>query len=458
MTAVAPSTELIAVDLIDPNPEQPRSEFNAEALQELADSIAEHGLIQPVVVSRLDDRYILTAGERRLRASKLAGLTAIPAHIEGDFDITASGRASRRQRAVVENLQRQDMNVIEIALSLQEMKDDDGLTDEAIAKKIGKGRAWVANKRALLNLPQMILDRVGDAPGQISERVAMRLIPATKIKPHEMEFADLTHQTDFTTHGYGDPPTPNALFRRVAERNDLTSDQVDEVIKRIRERIEQSQRRETRYCRFCHEARQFTGRELNAAATALSPTCAACGNQMLVSRWLTALEVAEAQARAETPAPPPAPTVLASAPAAAAPEIDDDDYPEDTDGYDDEEDADEDDGEACSVPALTNLADRVKAEAAARAEAARPLAQEIAGAMAGLKTNGNGKTAAPADTLYASLNIRFNVANGVARYTLSFAKDGQFPAMRSGVALELPSMVQRYINELTPSAETVQEN
>lgn len=416
---MTPST-LIPVELIDPNPQQPRTEFDPAALQELADSISEHGLIQPVIVSRAGERYILTAGERRLRAAKLAGLSEIPGHIEGDFDDSPAAAAERRQRAVVENLQRQDMNPIEIAESLQAMKDADGLSDEQIAQKVGKGRVWVANKRALLKLPGSVLARIGDGPEHVSERVAMRLLPATKIKPHEMENAGLTNQPDFNVT-YGDPPTPNILFRRVATKNDLTSDQVDLIIKRIQERVAQANRKETRYCRNCGAAREFNARELDN--TGLSTTCLTCGKSATTGRWYTGPDDYEAARTVSAPTPA-TPQVLASAPLPAERE-----------------------------PARSQLlADRVKADAAQRVEQAKPMAEALAGLKKSPKPKENGQ-AAPKTFLAgaaAIITVRLFEQDEQVQFTLSAALEGKFPSMRRGQLPGLAEAIEQAVNELYP--------
>jgi ParB/RepB/Spo0J family partition protein len=162
--------ENIPVDLIDPNPHQPRQDFNQAKMEELAGSIKEHGVIQPIVVERNGDRYMLHAGERRWRASKMAGLTTVPAYIVP----AGSSPQNLLVRAVVENVQRADMSPIELAKACQEMADM-GLSDSEIAIKIGKSRSVVANTRRLLNLPQEQQDQV--AKGELNERQALALLP-----------------------------------------------------------------------------------------------------------------------------------------------------------------------------------------------------------------------------------------------------------------------------------------
>lgn len=140
----------IALAEITPNPTQPRAEFNEEALEELADSIRELGLIQPITVKREGDKYIIISGERRWRASELAGLTTIPAYVREVDDTTLHAMA------LVENIQREDLNAIEISLGMQRLIEECGLTQEALATRLGKKRSTVANYLRLLNLPNEI--------------------------------------------------------------------------------------------------------------------------------------------------------------------------------------------------------------------------------------------------------------------------------------------------------------
>ena len=142
-------TEIKLSDII-PNPTQPRTEFDEEALEELAESIRQLGLIQPITVKREGDKYIIISGERRWRASQRAGLEQIPAYIREVDDTTLHAMA------LVENIQREDLNAIEISLGMQRLVDECGLTQEALAERLGKKRSTVANYLRLLNLPEEV--------------------------------------------------------------------------------------------------------------------------------------------------------------------------------------------------------------------------------------------------------------------------------------------------------------
>lgn len=142
---------LIPVDMIEPNPFQPRSAFDPESLEELADSIRTLGLIQPITVRKKSaDRYQIISGERRFRASKLAGLTEIPAYIREAND------QGMLEMAIVENIQRENLDPIEIALSYQRLIDECELTQEEMAARVGKKRSSVTNFLRLLKLPAKI--------------------------------------------------------------------------------------------------------------------------------------------------------------------------------------------------------------------------------------------------------------------------------------------------------------
>lgn len=142
-------SEIRIADIV-PNPTQPRTEFDEEALEELAESIRQLGLIQPITVKRSGDKFIIISGERRWRAAEKAGLEALPAYIREVDDTTLHAMA------LVENIQREDLNAIEISLGMQRLIEECGLTQEALAERLGKKRSTVANYLRLLNLPDEV--------------------------------------------------------------------------------------------------------------------------------------------------------------------------------------------------------------------------------------------------------------------------------------------------------------
>ena len=136
---------------VEPNRDQPRKEFDQEALEELAASIAEHGVLQPILVRPVSGGYQIVAGERRWRAARLAGLVEIPAVIKEMTDQEVG------QAALVENLQREDLNPVEEALGYHQLMEQFGMTQEQVAKKVSKSRPAVANAVRLLGLPEEVL-------------------------------------------------------------------------------------------------------------------------------------------------------------------------------------------------------------------------------------------------------------------------------------------------------------
>ena len=141
----------IPVDMIEPNPFQPRSSFDEEALQELAASIRTLGLIQPITVRRItDNRYQIISGERRYKACRLAGMTTVPAYIRDAND------QGMLEMAIVENIQREDLDPIEVAMSYERLINECNLTQEQMAARVGKKRASVTNTLRLLKLPAKI--------------------------------------------------------------------------------------------------------------------------------------------------------------------------------------------------------------------------------------------------------------------------------------------------------------
>lgn len=162
------ATDFIDVSLIDPNPHQPRQNFEEVALAELAGSIREYGILQPLLITPAEDRYQLIAGERRLRAAKIAGLKEVPVIIRTLDEL------SKLELALIENVQRENLNPIEAALSYKKLIDEFNLTQDEVARKVGKARSTVANTVRLLSLPAEI--KIALSKGVISEGHARALL------------------------------------------------------------------------------------------------------------------------------------------------------------------------------------------------------------------------------------------------------------------------------------------
>lgn len=168
--------QTVAIETIVPNPFQPRKIFNDEALQELSNSILEYGIIQPLLVRRTDAGFELIAGERRLRASKLAGLTEVPVIIRELDD------KEMAELAMIENLQREDLHFLEEALGYQTLLYSFGLTQDELARRLGKSQSTIANKLRLLKLPGDVQTILVD--DNLTERHARSLL---KIEDPKMQ-------------------------------------------------------------------------------------------------------------------------------------------------------------------------------------------------------------------------------------------------------------------------------
>ncbi len=158
----------IKINEIVVNPQQPRTEFDESSLNDLAASIKEHGVISPLIVTKIEEGYELIAGERRLRASKIADLKEVPVIVREE------GEQKKLELALIENLQRQNLNPLESAYAYQKLIDEFGLTQEGAAQKLGKARSSVANSLRLLSLPVEVQNALSS--GKISEAHAKYLL------------------------------------------------------------------------------------------------------------------------------------------------------------------------------------------------------------------------------------------------------------------------------------------
>lgn len=160
--------EKLKITEVEPNRNQPRKNFDEETLEELAESIKRYGVIQPIIVVKKDDYYEIVAGERRWRASKKAGLKEIPAIVrEGD-------ERKNKEIALIENVQREDLNAYEKALGIKELMDEYGLTQQEVSEILGKSRSSIANTVRILNLDERVLELVKQ--GKLAEGHARTLL------------------------------------------------------------------------------------------------------------------------------------------------------------------------------------------------------------------------------------------------------------------------------------------
>ena len=190
--------EKIDINKIYTNPNQPRKNFDKESLNELAESIRIHGLIQPIVVNEMPDGYMIIAGERRFRACKLCGLK--------DIDAVVKNYSNKQiaEIAIIENLQREDLNPVEVAKGIKKLMDEYGLTQEKVAERLGKSRSAIANSLRILTLYHEVIDLI--EKGKISfghakilasvTDYATQLILAKKIAKDKLTVRDLEKEVD----------------------------------------------------------------------------------------------------------------------------------------------------------------------------------------------------------------------------------------------------------------------
>lgn len=211
----------VAPALVDPNPHQPRKNFEESALQALAASIRVHGILQPLVVTRAGSRFELIAGERRLRAAKIAGLETVPVIIRS-FD-----EQQKLELALIENLQREELNPLEVATAYRKLVDQFNLTLGDLERKLGKDKSTISNTMRLLNLP--IEAKRALVEGKISESLAKVILSV--VEPHKqahMLEMMLTRgwtvrQAEEYAHGYkGEEGSKMKAEARIAATNQLT--------------------------------------------------------------------------------------------------------------------------------------------------------------------------------------------------------------------------------------------
>ena len=222
--------ELYLDDII-PNRFQPREVFNEEALKELSGSIKEHGVIQPIIVRKLGDKYEIIAGERRYKATAMAGLTKIPAIVRNLDDKEAS------KVALLENLQRKDLSAIEEARTYQKILEIDNMTQEELGKSMGKSQAAIANKMRLLNLPDEVQEAL--LHDKISERHARSLLnlntPEEQIKmlnriiDERMTVRELDEEIKIEKGEIEPKSNENEVIETGAKVEVLNNDDVEEI-------------------------------------------------------------------------------------------------------------------------------------------------------------------------------------------------------------------------------------
>ena len=225
----------IPLSQISPNPYQPRKSFNEASIDELARSVREHGIVQPLVVTRAGDRYKLIAGERRFRAAQKAGLTSVPAVIK---EIAQDGDAL--QIALIENIQREDLNPMEEALAYHQLHEDFGLTQEEISQRVGKERSTVANFLRLLKLPEPVKKLL--ASGQLSMGHARALLAVESAKKQE-QLAERVVKKNLNVRQTEMLAAPKAEKKPEKEKDVFTRDAEEKLQRTLRTKVEIDRKR-----------------------------------------------------------------------------------------------------------------------------------------------------------------------------------------------------------------------
>jgi ParB family chromosome partitioning protein len=236
--ATTPGLAEIPISQIQPNPYQPRKTFNEASIDELARSVREHGIVQPLVVTRAGDRYKLIAGERRFRAAQKAGLITVPVLIK-----EMMRESDALQIALIENIQREDLNPIEEALAYHQLHDDFQLTQEEISKRVGKERSTVANFLRLLKLPEPVKKLL--ASGQLSMGHARALLAIESPKKQE-HLADRVVRKNLNvrqTEMLASESSPKTAAKKEKEKDVFTRDAEDKLQRTLRTRVEIDRRR-----------------------------------------------------------------------------------------------------------------------------------------------------------------------------------------------------------------------
>jgi len=228
----------LALDQISPNPYQPRKTFNEASIDELARSVREHGIVQPLVVTRAGDRYKLIAGERRYRAAQKAGLQSVPVVVK---EMLKDGDAL--QIALIENIQREDLNPMEEAGAYHQLHQEFGLTQEEISRRVGKERSTVANFLRLLKLPEPVKKLL--AAGRLSMGHARALLALDSAKKQE-QLAERVVKRNLSvrqTEMLASEGSPKAAEKKEKEKDVFTRDAEERLTRTLRTKVEIDRKR-----------------------------------------------------------------------------------------------------------------------------------------------------------------------------------------------------------------------
>ena len=229
----------IPIEQISPNPYQPRKAFNESSIEELARSVREHGIVQPIVVTRSgDQRYRLIAGERRFRAAQRAGLRSVPAVVKELLQ-----ESDALQIALIENIQREDLNPVEEAVAYHQLHQEFGLTQEEISRRVGKERSTVANFLRLLKLPETVKKLL--ASGRLSMGHARALLALDSARKQE-QLAERVVQRNLNvrqTELLASNTSPKAAKKSQKDKDVFTRDAEEKLTRVLRTKVEIDRKR-----------------------------------------------------------------------------------------------------------------------------------------------------------------------------------------------------------------------
>ncbi len=228
----------VPIDRISPNPYQPRKTFNEVSIEELARSVREHGIVQPLVVMRSGDRFKLIAGERRYRAAQKAGLQSVPVIIKDDIR-----QGDELEIALIENIQREDLNPIEEANAYHQLHEEFGLTQEEIAKRVGKERSTIANFLRLIKLPDSVKKLL--ASGQLSMGHARALLAVDSARKQE-QLAERVVRRNLNvrqTEMLAAEKPPKQAEKKETEKDVFTRDAEERLTRTFRTKVDIARKR-----------------------------------------------------------------------------------------------------------------------------------------------------------------------------------------------------------------------
>lgn len=229
----------IAIESIAPNPYQPRKTFNEASIEELARSVRQHGIVQPLVVTRAgENRYKLIAGERRYRAAQKAGLTTVPVVVKEEM-----GEGDALQIALIENIQREDLNPIEEALAYHQLHEEFGLTQEEISKQVGKERSTVANFLRLLKLPDNVKKLLASGQLSMGHARALLAVESPKKQEHLAERVVKRNLNVRQTEMLASESSPKTVEKKEKEKDVFTRDAEEKLQRTLRTKVEIDRKR-----------------------------------------------------------------------------------------------------------------------------------------------------------------------------------------------------------------------